>query len=117
MKAITALVAAFKITKDADGARDGLQAHRITELEERMDAKDREHDLKDQECNAKIDRLNSRIVAVAHSTMELSTVVEKHDPASPALARAKLALQHAFPLDFNTPGDMLKKSRELGEME
>ncbi len=105
---VRAIVQAFKISSDADGHRDGLQAHRITELEQRFDA-ERKH------CDERLERLNMRIVVVAQSTMELSSVVEIHDPASPALARARLALQHAFPLSFDIPADILAKARKLGD--
>ncbi len=107
---VRAVVQAFKISTDSDGHRDGLQATRISELERRFDA-ERKH------CDERIERLNVRIVVVAQSTMELSSVVEHHDPSSPALARARLALQHAFPLNFDIPADMASAARKLGEKE
>lgn len=110
MKAITALVEAFKISKDAGGARDGLQASRISELEKRMDENDRD-------CHAKLDAMNSRLNVIAQVTVHVTAELRVHAPDSPTLEWAKDALKRAFPIDLNTPPDMLAKARKIGDAE
>lgn len=117
--AIRAIVQAFKINKDADGnslkinkeaqaGRDSLQALRISELERRMDENDRD-------CHAKLDAMNSRLNVIAQVTVHVTAELRVHAPESPTLDWAKAALQRAFPLDLNTPPDMVKKARKLGD--
>lgn len=104
--AIRAIVQAFKINKDAGGARDGLQASRIADLERRMDENDRD-------CHAKLDAVNAKLVILAQVNIHVTAELRAHAPDSPTLEWAKIALQRAFPLDLNTPADMAAKARKL----
>lgn len=56
---------------------------------------------RDERCDKLLRELRGQVVVIAHSTMELSTVVERHEPNAPALHRAKLALRRAFPIDLD----------------
>jgi hypothetical protein len=106
--AIRAIVQAFKINKDADGALDKIQASRITELEKRMDENDRD-------CHAKLDAVNAKLVILAQVNIHVTAELKIHAPESPTLEWAKLALQRAFPVNFDTPPDMVAKARKLGD--
>jgi hypothetical protein len=78
-------------------------AKRVSHLEER-----------DRRCDKLISQLRGQVIMIAHSTIELSTVVEKHDPTSPALTRARVALQKAFPLDHDPEqGGLFDLAREV----
>lgn len=91
------------------GGEAGLRHDMMGQLAAlRIEMREREKD-----CDIKIDDLNRRIVAVAQSTMELSSVVERHDPASPALERARVVLQKAFQPSFSDDPAMMKLLREL----
>lgn len=106
MKAIAAIVDWRKIDKDADGALDVIQAKRITELEKRMDENDRE-------CHAKLDAVNAKLVILAQVNIHVTAELRIHAPDSPTLDWAKAALQRAFPLDLNTPPDMVAKAQRM----
>ncbi len=65
---------------------------------------------------AKLERevqgLTSRLMAVAQVTMELAADVERFDPESASLKRARSALKKAFPLQPDTP-DLAAMAAEI----
>lgn len=97
----------FEVQAGSDRALRRDLAARISHLEER-----------DKRCDRLLTKLNRQLIVVAHSTMELGSVVEKYEPGSPAVARAKRALRAAFPLDDDpSQGGLYDLAREVEEKD
>ncbi|WP_338643361.1 hypothetical protein [Novosphingobium olei] len=60
-----------------------------------------------------VEALTSRLMIVAQAAMELAADVEKLDPNSASLKRARSALKKAFPVPSAQPGDLAALAAEI----
>lgn len=60
-----------------------------------------------------VEALTSRLMIVAQAAMELAADVERLDPESPSLKRARSALKKAFPVPSHQPADLAAMAAQV----
>lgn len=84
-------------------ARDRSQAARLKAWEESLDRREKEHR---ESTEQRLHAMERKLSAVTAALFETIAELQLLDAASPALAKAKIVLRQAYPLDVETPSDM-----------
>lgn len=103
------------------GAREKTEAARLRAWEKSLDQRERDHaayiERQLHAMEQKFTRMEHKVSRLASALFETIAELQVLDPASSALAKAKLVLRGAFPPDHDTPDDIKSMVRRLDQDE
>ena len=92
------------------GARADARAARLKVWEESLDRREREHR---EKTEGRLKAMESKVSAVSAALFEAIGELQRLDPASPVLAKARQVLQAEFPVDPELSDEMKALLRRL----
>jgi uncharacterized coiled-coil protein SlyX len=94
-----------------EAALDKREAELVAKMEERvaaLEARDERREAEVTELRTELSETRTELSDTRTALLLLAQEVAEHNPQSPALALARKLLRERFPLDPNTPADMVE---------
>lgn len=91
-------------------ARSENREARLRQWEESLARREKDHR---EETEARLVAVEGKLTAVSAALFEAIGELQRLDPASPVLAHARLILQHAYPIQPDTPAEMKALLRRI----
>lgn len=111
---VIALLAAMgKSFKELINWKDAREKSRAAELKAWEDSLARREKENRERTEDRLEAVESKLSLVTGALFDALGELHRLDPASPVLARAKQALQQAYPLDVDTPPDIQALVRRI----